>query len=250
MGLFAHARRGSQSLISIVHASRLFISVTVLAASLSATSLARAEDAPKGQLQLGPDFGLIRRAAQPNGAGIEYAPGMAYGAHAQILTAPWLRFSLYYLHARQPLTIPDASLYEGATVHPERDHLSSYVLGARIQPTLNLGERLHLWASAGAGWGKASAPAMRIGAASGTMQVGPREGVFVELPFGVGGSFDIIARWLAVSVDATYAPLTNQSGDLYREVQAIDAQGQLVHVHSMPKLGPSMVATASLIIEL
>lgn len=225
--------------------------MAAIAVSLGRGSKASAEQSPKGQLQIGPDFGLIERPAQPNGAGVEYAPGITYGAHAQVSTARWLRFSLYYLHGSQPLTVPRGSLYEDATVHPERDRLSSYVLGARIQPTLNLGERLHLWASAGAGWGKVSVSAMQVGAGSGTtMQVGPREGVLVELPFGVGGSFDIIKRWLAISVDATYAPITNQSGDLYREVQAIDDKGRLHHVGPMPKLSPAMSATASILIEL
>lgn len=231
---------------------RLLRAIPIIALLLGGPALAHAQDAPKGQLQLGPDFGLIQRPAQPNGAGITYAPGITYGAHAQLLTARWLRFSLYYLHARQPLEIPEGSLGGGAVVHPERDYLSSYVLGARLQPTLNLGQRLHLWVSAGAGWGKASAPPMQVGSSSAAnhIQAARREGVLVELPFGVGGSFDIIKKWLAVSIDATYAPLTNQSGDLYRDVQAIDASGRMVHIGPLPKLGPSMAATASVLIEL
>lgn len=214
-------------------------------------ALAHAQERPKGQLQLGPDFGLIERRAQPNDVGVEYGSGIAYGAHAQVLVAQWLRFSAYYLHARQPLTVPQGSLGGASSIRPDHDHLSSFVLGARIQPTLNLGERLHLWASAGAGWGKVYAPAMQVGLASAPMaRVAERDAVLVELPFGIGGSFDVIRGWLAISFDATYAPLTNQSGDMYRDVQAIDTAGQLVRIGPMPKLAPAMAATASIVVEL
>lgn len=229
---------------------RSLVAVAIAVGALGASTEAWAEDL--GTVQLGPDFGVIHRQAQPNRADIEYGPGIVYGAHAQILAASWMRFSLYYQHARQPLFMPQGSLGHGAIVHPESGHFSSYVLGARIQPTVNLSRRLHLWFSAGAGWGKVSAPAMEIGAVDSEVHTrsAPREGVLVELPFGVGGSFDIIPGWVALSIDATYAPLTNQSGDMYHDVQAIDASGNLTHIGSMPKLGPTMAAFASVLIEL
>lgn len=225
------------------------LAAATTAAGLLTPNTALAQRSPKGQLQIGPDFGLIERPAQANDTGIAYGRGYVYGAHAQILTAPWLRFSVYYLRARQPLTIPDGSLREGTSVEGD-EHLSSYVLGARIQPTLNLGRRLHLWANAGAGWGKVWAPAMELRDASGTMRIGERDGVLVEVPLGLGGSFDIIERWLAISVDATYALLLEQSGSVYGGAQIIDARGTMSQVGPFPKLGSAMTGTISLLIEL
>jgi len=229
-------------------ASRLVAAGTVMV-GLAFPDAALGQDDPKGQLQIGPDFGLIARPAKDDAAGISYGTGIAYGAHAQILTAPWLRFSLYYLRARQPVTMPAGSLLPGTAVEGD-PHLGSYVLGARIQPTLNLGQRLHLWANAGAGWGKVTVPAMKLTQGADSMRVGPRDGVLVEIPVGVGGSFDIIRRWLAVSIDATYAFSMKQSGDAYREAQVVDAKGEMLHVGPMPKLGSAVTGTISLVVEL
>lgn len=212
--------------------------------------VAEAQSSPRGQIQIGPDFGFIQRAAQANDAGIEYGPGITFGAHAQIMSLRWLRFSFYYLHARQPLEIPAGSFTGFSTARAEHEFFTSYVLGARMQPTLTLSSRLHLWASAGAGWGKVNAPAMTLEASGRSANVATRDGVVVELPFGVGGSFDIIERWLAVSFDATYAIQTRQSGQIYSNSQAVDSTGHLVEVGPLPKLGPGMSATASLVVEL
>lgn len=218
-----------------------------LAASLF--GLTSSEVAHAGQVQIGPDFGFIARSAQSNGAGIAYEPGFVYGVHAQVLAAPWMRFSVYYLRADQPLTIPTGAL-RANTVAPDDLHVGSYVLCARLQPTLNLGSRFHLWANAGAGWGTITAPAFELKEGSTTMRVGSRSGVLVEVPVGLGGSFDIIERWLSVSLDATYAFLLEQSGDMYRDAQVVDSEGSMLHVGPMPKLGPAMTATLSLLIEL
>lgn len=232
--------------------SRLSALVALATGIVSLPTLAAAESSPRGQVQIGPDFGIMQRQAQANGSGIEYGPGITYGAHAQLLSARWLRFSLYYLHARQPLEVPGGAFGGFQTAQLESGFLTSYVLGARLQPTLNLGSRLHLWVSAGAGWGKVTAPAMTLESTSPERSalVAPREGVVVELPFGVGGSFDIIERWLAVSVDATYTSQTKQSGSIYGTSQAVDSTGQLVEIGPLPKLGPGMTATASIVIEL
>lgn len=249
MGLLDSPGRGSRPVISKRVAPPLLAAAAASVIGLLSPETALAQRSPQGQVQIGPDFGLIERPARANDASIAYEPGIAYGAHAQILTAPWLRFSVYYLRAQQPLTVPDGSLRAGTTVEGGK-HLSSYVLGARVQPTLNLGSRLHLWANAGAGWGKVSVPALDLEDASGSMRVAERDGVLVEIPLGLGGSFDIIERWLAISVDATYAFALQQSGDVYRAAQVIDAKGAMTQVGPMPKLDSAMTATISLLIEL
>lgn len=222
----------------------------LVACAAALCGLTHADAAHAGKVQLGPDFGFIARPARSNGAGITYEPGIVYGAHAQVLAAPWLRFSIYYLRARQALTIPAGALRPGTTLTSDDPHLGSYVLGARLQPTLNLGSRFHLWANAGGGWGTVTAPALELAEATTTMRVGSRSGVLVEIPLGVGGSFDIIERWLSVSLDATYAILLEQSGEMYRDAQVIDSLGAMHHVGPMPKLGPAITATIGLRVEL
>lgn len=231
---------------------RLVSAVAIGVGLVGSAEPARAQQRPKGQVQAGPDFGVLVRPARGNDAGVAYGTGIAYGAHVQLLAASFLRVSLYYTHGRQSLTMPVGSLGSGLPVHADDAHVTSYILGARLEPTWNVTERAHVWASLGAGWGKLQAPAMWVGDEGnpGRYRVGERDGVMVELPVGVGGSFDVIPRWLGVALNATYAPLTAQSGDVYDPVQSIDASGRLVHAAGLPKATSAFSAFASVVIEL
>jgi hypothetical protein len=236
-----------------VRAPRLVLPLVVGVGLIGASaSSARAQERPKGQVQAGPDFGLVVRPARSNEAGVAYGTGISYGAHVQLLTASFLRVSLYSHHDRQSLTMPVGSLGRGLAVHPDDDHVTSYILGARLEPTWNVTSRLHLWASLGAGWGELRAPPMWVGdeGSPARYRIGERDAVMVELPFGVGGSFDIIPRWIGASLDLTYAPLSAQSGDAYDPAQAVDGAGHLVQAAGLPKPTSAFFAFASVFVEL
>jgi hypothetical protein len=73
-----------------------------------------------------------------------------------------------------------------------------------------------------------------------------RSGVFVEFPLGLGASFDIIERWLAIEYEATAAPSTGQSGSAYQVFKAIDADGNLKDVGRFGAVEVSFVQTLGL----
>jgi hypothetical protein len=213
---------------------------------VGAAPRAQAEEAPHDHVELAADLGLTHR---PLGAGgVHSAVGLAYGAHFQILAAPWLRITPYYLHAQQGLRFDRGALGTGADVTTQ-DRLTSYVLGLRVQPTWNATRRLHLWLNAGAGWGVIHAPGVHVAAPS-PFDLEPRDGVWLELPFGVGGVFDIVPNWMGVALDAVWGPVLAQTGDAFDGAQAINASAQQVHVGGMPKWSSSLTIMAALTLRL
>jgi hypothetical protein len=231
---------------------RAIRSLSVLAATVAfatVASPARAQESPRGPVMFGPDFGVLSRPADASSApGATYGAGLAWGVHGQIIAAPWLRFAAYYLHGSQPVTFADGALgvpwkLDGSTT------LSSYVLGARLEPTWSPTSRLHLWLSVGAAWGRTAIGAMHVSAPS-PFDLASREGVLVEIPMGLGGNFDVIPRWLGAGFDATYGPVMSQTGDIYGDAHAIDASGRAVVAHGMPTSKSSLQVLGSLSLEL
>lgn len=199
-------------------------------------------------LELGADLGFVYR---PKEAGaVHEQPGVAYGAHLQILAAPWLRITPYYLFARQSISFDRGALGTPPTtsLHTD-DALTSYVLGLRVQPTYSPLSRLHLWLSAGAGWGTTSVPAIRAGAPRAT-ELAPRDGVWMEIPFGVGGVFDLIPQWMGVGLDAVWGPTFAETGSAFDTVQSVDASGAVVHASAMPRWSSSLTVVAGLTLKL
>ncbi len=230
-----------------------------VALALAAFALAGRARAETGEVRrhvvLAPDVGIVARPAVSNDAGISYSPGFATGAHAQLLAAPWMRVSLYFLQARQGVSAPRGAFVPGADT--DLGSIGTYVIGARLQPTWSPKPRLHLWASVGAGWGKLQASAAQLCPVASCSPDAPpgyrldgREGVFVELPLGLGGEFEILARRLGVGVDVAWAPLTSQGGALHEPIQAVDAAGKLVRAAAMPELASSLTAVVSLTLQL
>lgn len=67
-----------------------------------------------------------------------------------------------------------------------------------------------------------------------TYRIDARSGVFVEIPIGLGASYELIPKWLAVQGQLRVAPLVKQSGDLFDTVQIVDNFGQIDTTGPMP----------------
>lgn len=225
------------------------VGLAALANAGAASRLARADAVRSNReanIELAPDVGFGSRPAE-GGHGATYSVGFVYGAHIQVPLLRFLRFSAYYSHLSQSITVAPGTLGGGAPVQPLGD-LDSYVIGARVQPTLHLSDRLRLWANLGAAWGVMTAPALRVPAAP-PFDVGRHGDAFFELPFGAGGEYDFWPQWASITTDVALGPVIG-GFDLDRPRQTIDASGRLVSVPTLPPASSSWSVTIGVALHL
>jgi hypothetical protein len=181
--------------------------------------------------------------------------------HARIELYRYLRFSAYFLRALHDLRphgsqrAPQAFGEAGDFTYPPLlvPPVETMVFGARIAPTLPLSSRARSWLTAGVGWGR-----LHLGRVAGTggenglmpPLIRERSGTFVEIPLGLGTSFEIIPRWLSIEIETTGAFIVGQSGKAFETVQAIDAAGIQRKIRPLPLLDGSFVQTLGLSIVL
>jgi hypothetical protein len=185
----------------------------------------------------------------PNG----YDPAPGWGIHLHWNIVDWFRFSPYFLDSHHVLNIPPGGLAQpesansiSPTATIESPSVSTFSFGAKLQPTWNINDRLRTWATVGVGWGRFEFPVMTVTEGDQVYDTRERSGVFVEFPLGVGISFDIIERWLAVEYEALAAPATAQSGDAHKSFQATSASGEIREVGPFGAVELSIVQTLGL----
>ncbi len=220
--------------------------------------------APPGwerRLELGVDIAYVNRPfadglVQP---GNRYQTNVAWGLHLHWDVLPWLRFHPYFIDAHHDIVFPSQGLATGsssgissAATLTDADgnediSVATFVFGAKIAPTLALSPRARGWISAGVGWGRFEFPLMQVTEPNGKLfEIRERAGVFVEIPIGIGLSFDVIPRWLAVEYEASAAVVLGQSGDAHENVQTVDADGNLRQIGPFGAIEGSFVQTLGL----
>src|SRR5262249_30995998 len=153
----------------------------------------------------------------------------------------------YFIDAHHEVEIPTGALEQSGHVSKYTlDPVKTYSFGARLCPTLPIGLRARAWASIGAGWGRLEFGRMTVHDAGGDYLVRERAGPFVEFPLGLGGSFDVIPRWLSVEVELTGAFVTSQTGENVDTAQAIDKSGKITHVGGFPLVDGTFAETVGL----
>ncbi|MEQ9318797.1 MAG: hypothetical protein RIF41_06535 [Polyangiaceae bacterium] len=172
---------------------------------------------------------------------IRYESAIAWGLHAHFNALPWLRLTPYFLDVHHGLDIPQGALVtSGQSIDPSWTlsdaTVTTYVFGLKVQPTLNFTPRLRAWLTAGIGWGRFGFPEMTVMTdpedpdSSDNFVIRQRKSTFVEFPLGLGISFDIIDRWLALEFESLAAPMTGQSGNAHERFQAIGPEGTVRNV--------------------
>jgi hypothetical protein len=208
-------------------------------------------DPTSPRAELGASAGVVHRvaSADENPRGIGYNPALGVTVAAVIPIWAWLRIGAYYQRSSHSLDLPVGAVdVAGSSI--DLGSVLAFSIGARIQPTLRPTDRLSLWASVGAGWGRITSPRMTVTSPTHQYTVQEREGVFVEVPFGIGGAYEIIARWLCVTLDGTWGPNYAQSGSLYDPIQTVDNQGLLQRSPSMPKVSSTFTQMVGLMLLL
>jgi hypothetical protein len=179
-----------------------------------------------------------------NASDIRYRWAVGYGVHGRWDVLRFLRFTAYFVSARHDVALPPGAL--GLRGKLSLDSVSTYSFGARLSPTIPWSSRARSWVSVGGGWGRLELGQMRVTQGGGVFTVKERSASFVEIPLGLGTSFDIIPNWLSVELEVTGAFALGQEGDALRPAQAIDAQGRKLSVGGFPELDATFVQTLGL----
>jgi hypothetical protein len=205
-----------------------------------AASFLHAEPTPAHKVEVGVSAGWLHRSAKTstahNPAGMSYGGAFGQTVQVRLRVANWLRVGAYYQRAYHTIGIPQGGVAPpGAGV--DLDSTLAYSIGARLEPTIELSPRVRLWLILGAGWGRLTTPRMKVSSSTNKYTVMEREGVLAEFPMGIGGSFQVIPRWLAITFDTTIAPNYAQSGSLHEPTQYVDDRGVIGHTVPMPEIG-------------
>jgi hypothetical protein len=182
-------------------------------------------------VELGPDFGLWSRPAKDERA--SYATALAWGAHARVEILPVLGFSAHFNAAKHEVTVADPDV--------DQPPLEVLQIGARLEPTWPVLPTLRLWLGVGVAWGRATAPSPTVVGLQDS-SIPDRSGVFLEWSGALGGTYDVIPNWLALSLSFSGGAMANQSGDLFDEGQAVNQNAQMVPFPGMPEIESSFAA--------
>ena len=190
-------------------------------------------------VELGPDVGIWSRPAK--GDSVSYSPGLSWGLHARVEVFRFLGFRAYGNTTKHAVEVPRGALGLADTDVQQPD-LEVFQLGARLEPTLMPLPTLRVWAGIGAGWGRATAKEPTTTGAT-NIDFHDRSGVYLEYSAALGATWDAIPSWLAASVSLSGGLVTDQSGDLFHEQQASNANdGSLTRVGALPEFESSFSA--------
>jgi len=200
---------------------------------------------PTRHIDVGGGVALVHRVASSQTSqgpsNIAYPTALGFGLWARWSAARYVRLNLYALRASSNVDLPQSSL--GLSGNPGEVNVTTYSFGLRVAPTLPLAnDRGRAWLSAGIGWGRLQLGRFDVATSSTThFQVRDRSASFVELPIGLGVSFDLIPNWLSVELESTASLHVAERGDALRSAQAIDSAGKRVPIGPFPELGATFV---------
>ncbi len=202
----------------------------------------------KRRFDIGTDLLLVNRPAADTIDGapshIAYRPALGFGFHARIQVIRYLQVGAYFAGATHGFTSGQGALGVHGSI--ESDSLSTLWFGAKLMPTLPLGDYVRLFGTLGLGWGRFEVPQMTVrepGRAS--FIIKGRGNSFVEFPIGMGASFEVIENWLSVDVEITGSPTLSRKGTSFVPVQAID-NGRKRTIDSMAETHMSFVQSFGL----
>ena len=199
-------------------------------------------------LDVGGDFALAARPATADAKGrasrIRYQAATGFGLHIRWPLLKYLQIEGYYIDCHMPVTIPDGALGPGDTI--TSPPVQTYVFGARVSPRVAWGPLIG-WLTAGAGWGRMEFRRMTATTTSGaTYTLRERGASFVEIPFGLGVSWEVLPRWISIDVQATASFVVGQRGEAFDDAQTVDAAGHVQNLGPFPIMDASLVQTIGL----
>ncbi len=204
-------------------------------------------------LDIGPVAGLVSRPASHDDAGapspVRYGPGFGIGVGLRVPLFRFLEVAGYFIDAQHAVELPPGSLGVDGTIESPKVH--SFSFGARLSPTIALGPRVRAWAGVGGGWGRMEFSRMTATEPGlGSFVIRDRAMSFVELSLSLGASFEIVPRWLRLSLELSGAVVPSQVGTAVERVQTIDAEGKKRWIDGLPRQDGVFTQTVGLLLLL
>jgi hypothetical protein len=188
---------------------------------------------------------LSTTAADGSPTPVRLEPGVGFHVRLGWELFKYLSFTGYMVEIDHALVLPSGSLGVAGTYADASAH--TYFFGARVSPTLPIGDRVRLWATAGGGWGLVAYPALEVTPPGGAaLTIRARTADVVEIPVGLGASFEIIPRWLRVHAELTYSFYPSQLGDATGTGQTVNDAGKIQNIGPMPHLDGAFTQTLGL----
>lgn len=182
-----------------------------------------------------------------------YSPAVGVGLHVQWDIRRWLLVKPYFLFAAHDVELRYGALSTASPSSIRSDTVfgavqaKTFSFGAKVLPTANLTPRVRVWALAGVGYGRAGFHGLSFTEPGGKPVIAPdRDGVFVEFPIGVGGSFELLKGRAALVYEATVAPAIGHSGSAYEATSIVDNDGRLRELGAFGAFEASFVQTLGL----
>ncbi|MBK8251976.1 MAG: hypothetical protein IPK82_04840 [Polyangiaceae bacterium] len=199
-------------------------------------------------LDVGGDFAVVARSASTTSDGrpsrVRYQAATGFGLRVRWPIFKYLHVEGYYLDVHMPLGIPQGSLGINATI--DSPPVETFTIGARVSPRMTW-KSLTGWLTAGAGWGRFEFQRMTATGSSGaSFALRERGGSFIEVPMGLGISWEVWPKWISIDLQFTAALVFGERGEAFEDAQTVDAEGHIHNVMAMPAVDGSIVQTFGL----
>jgi hypothetical protein len=196
---------------------------------------------------VGPAF-VARFASSEAGndpSGVTYLPTLGLEVHVRIPIVESVEVSPYLVVASHAVDLPDGSLGVNGSI--ESGSVTAMCFGARVARTFQVVEAVRVWGSAGVGYGRMEFGRM-IAQEGGrpAWEIRDRGASFVEFPFGLGGSYTVVPRWLSVDLEGSAGPVLDKQGTAFATTRAIDDSGLVRRVGALPEIEATMVIALGL----
>lgn len=201
------------------------------------------------RIEIGGELAFISRHASTTKdgeeTGINYEPAVGFGFHARWAIFDHLQVVAYFVDAHHTVSLPPGAL--GLPGDHDLPRVAVYSFGARLSPTWPWADWARSWLTGGIGWGRYEFDRMQVKeTGKPSYEIRERSSTFVEVPLGVGTSFEIWPNWLAFTIEATAAPVFDPGGSAVEDAQAIDADGKKRNVGAFPESSAHLVQTLGL----
>jgi hypothetical protein len=207
-------------------------------------------------IQVGGGVAFSQMLTSANADHVRFTPAVGFDVKLSFWLLRYLGVTGYVVEHDDPLVLPPGALGLSA-LNPTSAH--TYSFGVHAAPTTTFGSRVRMWLIAGVGWGHIQYGTMTFAGTSSTCSttaincnviLPARSESFFEIPVGLGGSVEIIPRWLSLRLEVTKSFLPSQTGDALQMGQYINAQGLMANFNPMPSLDATYVETLSLLLHL
>jgi hypothetical protein len=110
----------------------------------------------------------------------------------------------------------------------------------RLYPTLPVNRWVTLAAIVGAGFGRLEFPEATVDRGDHTFTIARRGASYWDFPLGVRATFTLVPRWLTLDLSFDVAPMIEQDGNAFVDVQALDA-GSMRTIAPLPEIDATWV---------